>query len=236
MKRVIVGRFYFAHDLFAAIVAKKEQQKHECRTMKTILIAVMAFFLTVTGAVAQGVYQVRAGDTLTIEVLEDPSLNRNVLVTPDGTFSFPFAGNVRARGFTTSQIADRLASSIGANFATRPNVFVSVSGLREVRPSGPRAPAEAPTISVFFMGEVGEPGEREVAPGTTFLQALSQSGGLTNFANARRVQLRRTDPQTGAENVYTINYRALERGARMEQNIVLADGDVILVPQRGLFE
>lgn len=204
--------------------------------MKTILFAVMAFMLSVTGALAQGGYQIRGGDTLSIEVLEDPSMNRQVLVTPDGSFSFPFAGTVRARGFTTAQIADRLAASIAPNFATRPHVFVSVAGLREVRPAGPPIPVEEPTISVFFMGEVGEPGEREVAPGTTFLQGLSQSGGLTNFANARRIQLRRVDPLTGVESVQTINYRALERGARQQQNVVLIEGDVILVPQRGLFQ
>lgn len=207
--------------------------------MKHILIAVMAFILSIAGTVsdatAQG-YQIRSGDTLTIEVLEDPSLNRSVLVTPDGSFNFPFAGTVLARGFTPSQIADRLSGSIASNFATRPNVFVAVSGLREVRPAGPRTPVADPTISVFFMGEVGEPGERDVAPGTTFLQALSQSGGLTNFAAERRIQLRRTDPVTHSETVITINYRALQRGARMVQNVVLHDGDVILVPERGLFE
>lgn len=203
--------------------------------MKTILFAVLAFILGVTGAVAQDGYRVRAGDTLTVEVLEDPSLNRNVLVTPDGSVSFPFAGSFLVQGFTTGQIADRLAVAIAGNFATRPNVFVSVAGLREVRP-GPTTPAAEPTITVYFMGEVGDPGARDVVPGTTFLQALSQAGGLTNFAAERRIQVRRTDPHTLAETVVAINYRALERGARMQQNIVLIEGDVILVPQRGLFE
>lgn len=204
--------------------------------MKTILFAIAAFALSVTGALAQDGYRIRAGDTLSIEVLQDPSLDRQVLVTPDGRFSFPFAGEVIASNFTTSQIAARLSSSIASNFAAPPNVFVSVADLREVSPASGRAPAAEPTISVFFMGEVGEPGEREVAPGSTFLQALSQSGGLTNFAAERRIQLRRTDPRTQAETVVTINYRALQRGARMQHNVVLADGDVILVPERGLFE
>lgn len=200
--------------------------------MKSILFAMMALVLTATGALAQDGYRIRAGDTLTIEVLEDPSLNRNVLITPGGDFSFPFAGTLRAQGFTADQIADRLAGSIASNFAAPPNVFVSVAGLRDTSADL----IEGPTISVFFMGEVGEPGERLVAPGTTFLQGLSQSGGLTNFAAQRRIQLRRTDPQTLSETVTTIDYRALERGASMSQNVVLAEGDVILVPQRGLFE
>ena len=205
--------------------------------MKTLFFAIAAFILSVTGAVAQDGYRVRAGDTLTIEVLEDPSLNRNVLVTPDGSFSFPFAGSVVAANFTTNQISARLSGLIGDNFASPPTIFVSVAGLREVpRATGGGAPAAEPTISVFFLGEVGEPGEREVAPGTTFLQALSQSGGLTNFAAERRIQLRRTDPVTHAESVITVNYRAIQRGGQMNTNFTLIEGDVILVPQRGLFE
>lgn len=204
--------------------------------MKTIITAIMALILSMTMAVAQSGYQIRPGDTLTIEVLEDPSLNRNVLITPDGSFSFPFAGNVPARGLTAAQVAERVAGSIASNFAARPNVFVSVASLRPVVPAGPAVPEVEPTISVFFMGEVGEPGEREVAPGTTFLQALSRSGGLTNFAAERRIQLRRTDPVTQEETVTTIDYRALQRGGRLTQNVVLFEGDVILVPERGLFE
>ena len=72
--------------------------------------------------------------------------------------------------------------------------------------------------------------------GTTFLQALSAGGGLTPFAADRRVQLRRSDPRSGASSLTEINYRALQSGARLSRSIPLADGDVILVPERRLFE
>lgn len=206
---------------------------------RTLIMTVVAFVaitaMTAADAVAQDGYRIRPGDTLTIEVLQDPSLNRQVLVTPDGRFSFPFAGSLDAANFTTDQIAQRLSGAIASNFATAPNVFVSIASLREV-PRATGGPAAIPTITVYFMGEVGDPGERAVAPGTTFLQGLSQSGGLTTFAAERRIQLRRTDPTTLVETVVTINYRALQRGARLSQNVVLAEGDVILVPERGLFE
>lgn len=208
--------------------------------MKAFFLAVIAVIamaaITVTDALAQDRYNVRPGDTLSIEVLQDPSLNRQVLVTPDGSFSFPFAGSVTAANFTTDQIAQRLSGAIASNFASPPNVFVSVATLREVPPATAGGPVAPPTISVYFLGEVGDPGERAIAPGTTFLQGLSQSGGLTNFAAERRIQLRRTDPMTLVETVVTIDYRALQRGARLSQNVVLAEGDVILVPERGLFE
>lgn len=201
--------------------------------MKTVLFAIMAFLVSVTAAVAQETYRIRAGDSLSIEVLEDPSLNRQVLVTPAGSISFPFTGAITVQGSTTDQVAAQLAGAIASNFAAPPNVFVSVTGLREVVPStvtGPR------TITVYFMGEVAEPGAREVKRGTTFLQGLALAGGPTNFAADKRIQLRRTNSKTLQETVSTINYRAIQQGARLSQNFVLSEGDIILVPQRGLFE
>lgn len=200
--------------------------------MRSLVLAVLALFFAVS-AQAQGTYQVSAGDTLAIEVLEDPSLNRQVLVLPDGRINFPFAGSLRVAGRSVGQIQSTLAAAIADNFASPPNVFVRVAALD---PPVEAAPVEPATIEIFFLGEVNTPGSQSVAPGTTFLQALSLSGGLTSFAADKRVQLRRVNPKTGASQMVKINYRALSRGANLSRDIVLADGDVILVPSRGLFE
>jgi polysaccharide export outer membrane protein len=188
--------------------------------------------LAASVASAQTDYRIGAGDTVRIEVLEDPSLNRDVLVLPDGSLSFPLAGAVRAGGQTTTQLESALSSALAPNFAANPTVSVSVAGL------APRASvATARTIDVFIMGEVGNGGGLlQVEPGTTVLQALALSGGFSPFAATKRIQLRRTDPQTGQQSVYNINYRAIEQGASNIGNSVLADGDVILVPERRLFE
>lgn len=177
---------------------------------------------------AQAGYEIRPGDTVRVEVLEDPALNRDVVVLPDGNISFPFAGTLRAAGRTLPQLQDALTNSIASNFANRPNVFVSL-------PTAPVARGAA-TIEIYFLGEVSDPGLVKVAPGTTFLQALALSGGPTPFAATKRVQLRRTDPRTQTQKVYKIDYNALTRGAALRQDIRLQDGDVILVPERRLFE
>jgi polysaccharide export outer membrane protein len=55
-------------------------------------------------------------------------------------------------------------------------------------------------------------------------------GGFSPFAATKRVQLRR------AGEITTISYNAIENGASNAGAIVLQDGDVIMVPQRKLFE
>lgn len=199
----------------------------------TLSAALSCIFLLVTASAAQGTYRIANGDRLNIEVLEDTSLNRAVVVLPDGSFTFPFAGSVRARGRTPEQVQRAITSAIASNFAAAPNVFVSV----EPAPVVPRAPKPAPTIQVYFLGEVNEPGVREVKPGTTFLQAVALSGGLTNFAATKRIQVRRTSKgSTGRQSLFKFDYKALLDGAPQSSDFIIQDGDVIVVPERRLFE
>ena len=110
--------------------------------------------LTAASAWAQSGYTIQPGDQLSIEVLEDPSLNRQVLVLPDGSFSFPLVGRVSASGQSPQSIQNTLASGLAPNFATTPSVFVSVAGLSQnAFLSGPaqidvdvRGEANAPTL------------------------------------------------------------------------------------------
>ena len=195
-----------------------------------LLVALFALLSTLGVAQAQGNYLIRPGDTLAVEILEDTSLNRQVLVLPDGRVSFPIAGTIAAGGRTTEQVERTIASKIASNFSVAPSVYVSVVGV------GPAAVATSSSeIVIYLVGEVNSPGPKEVAPGTTILQALSESGGFTKFAATKRLQLRRTGPD-GRQRLYKINYRAISQGAAMTSDPSLRDGDVILVPERRLFE
>ncbi|AZQ66534.1 polysaccharide export protein [Silicimonas algicola] len=199
--------------------------------MKKFLVAIAAM-LFATVAAAQSGYQIKPGDTLQVEVLEDPSLNRSVLVLPDGTISFPFAGTVRASGRTASDLGSAITSGIASNFASQPNVFVTVQQLSEPTV----AATGVATIDVFMMGEIAVPGGKALPRGTTLIQALAETGGFTKFAATKRILLRRTDSRTGQQSVSRINYKAIADGAAVGRDIRLQDGDVIIVPERRLFE
>ena len=193
--------------------------------------------LTATEAQAQE-YRIRAGDTLRIEVIEDSSLNRNVLVSPDGRISVPLAGTLQASGRTVEEVQIILADQLASNFASAPNVFVAVERVAEVAPAAPRVagpPAPPPTNAIYLLGEVANPGKIEVEPGTTILQLFAQMGGFTRFAATQRIQLRRTDA-LGVETIYTLNYDAMLTGQSPNATALVTEGDVIVVPERGLFE
>lgn len=181
-----------------------------------------------TEAVAQEGYKIQPGDVLRVEVLEDPGLNRSALVSPDGRISFPLAGGVTAAGRTLEELQTDLATRIGSNFAVTPSVFISLEQVAPPRVSS--GGGAAATIEIFVMGESANSGKLDVERGTTLLQAFAQMGGFSPFAATKRVQLHRDG------KIYPISYDAIERGTSNAGATVLQDGDVIVVPQRKLFE
>lgn len=206
------------------------------RLFMAILAGLFASSLLVSApAQAQAGYKIRAGDVLRIEVLEDESLNRSVLVSPDGRIALPLAGAIPAAGRTIEAVQADIAAGLAANFATPPNVFVAIEQVADA-PVVAGVVAEEPTISIYVVGEVARPGKLAVAPGTTVLQLFAEMGGFSNFAATQRIQLRRTDKASGKETIYTLNYKAMEAGTSKNSGAVVAEGDVILVPQRRLFE
>src|SRR5690625_7381713 len=79
-----------------------------------------------TGESAAEVYAVQPGDIVEVTVIEDSSLNRRVLVGPDGRISVPLAGSIEAAGRTLPQIERALQSALGGKFVRPPTVSVAV--------------------------------------------------------------------------------------------------------------
>jgi polysaccharide export outer membrane protein len=81
---------------------------------------------------------------------------------------------------------------------------------------------------VFVIGQVSRPGEIIANPQIDIMQALSIAGGTTPFAEVSEIKvLRRTD-----QGLITIpfSYEDIEKGKKLEQNIMLKAGDVVVVP------
>ena len=54
------------------------------------------------------------------------------------------------------------------------------------------------------------------------------AGGVTPFASLKDIKILRREG--GRERAIPFNYKQVERGQRLEQNIVLKPGDTVLVP------
>jgi polysaccharide export outer membrane protein len=66
------------------------------------------------------------------------------------------------------------------------------------------------------------------------MQAISLAGGLSPFAARQRIQIHRK--VRGIDSIFVFDYNAFETGRIATDNINLQGGDIIIVPERGLFE
>jgi polysaccharide export outer membrane protein len=203
--------------------------------MQRLLIPLLALLALVTltpMVMAQAAYKISPGDTLQLEVLEDPGLNRSLLVLPDGTITVPSGGTIRAAGHTVPEVKAAVVQDLTPGFAKPPTVNLAVGQLAPKTTGG--GTGSRATVAVYAMGEVANPGRIDVEPGTTLLQLLAMSGGFTSFAASKRIQVRRVDA-SGHQQVYPFNYDAVLAG-QSSPVFYLQKGDVIIVPQRHLFE
>lgn len=198
------------------------------RLFAPLISLITALCVILPTTVAAQEYRLRSGDTIRFEVLEDPSLNRALLVAPDGRVNAPLAGTVQAAGRTVVAVQSDLAERLAPNFATTPNVYVALESQRVRQAPFPDQPA--PTMDVFVVGEANGAGLVEVREDATVLQLIAQMGGFTRFAATKRLQLRR-----GGETI-VMNYKSIEDGTSELGSLRLVEGDVLVVPQRRLFE
>ena len=88
--------------------------------------------------------------------------------------------------------------------------------------------------SVSVVGQVKAPGTFAYDTQLDVMQALSLAGGLTPFASKSKIKILRRD-QAGTQTAILFDYGDVEDGEQLEKNILLRGGDVVVVPQAGLF-
>jgi polysaccharide export outer membrane protein len=158
-------------------------------------------------------YKIGPQDVLRIDVWKEPDISRAVPVRPDGKISLPLLNDVQAAGLTAMQLAGVISDGL-KKFINNPQVTVSVSEINSRR--------------VYVTGEVTRPGSMPLLPNMTVMQALSTSGGFTQFAKIKNIYvLRVTD---GKQEKLPFNYKEVLNGQKPEQNQMLKPGDVIVVP------
>jgi polysaccharide export outer membrane protein len=181
------------------------------------LIAVSAFAAglapSVSTAAAEADYVLQAGDLVNVSVWREPDLDRTILIRPDGGISFPLAGDLMAAGKTVDQLTSDIVAKL-TQYIPSPVVTVSLQ--------------ENLGNRIYVAGRVARPGVYLVNQDVTVVQALAMAGGVTPFADLKDIKILRREG--GLERAIPFNYKQVERGQRLEQNIVLKPGDTVLVP------
>ena len=158
-------------------------------------------------------YVLQPGDVVNVSVWREPDLQKTVLVRPDGGISFPLAGDLTAAGQTIAQLSEAIAAKL-AQFIPSPVVTVTLQ--------------ENLGNRIYVTGRVVRPGFYLINQDVDVLQALAMAGGLTPFADRKDIKILRRE--NGVERAIPFNYKQVQRGERLQQNIILRPGDTVLVP------
>jgi polysaccharide export outer membrane protein len=158
-------------------------------------------------------YLVKPGDQLLISVWKEEDLQQEVLIRPDGGFSFPLAGDMDAAGKSVNMIAAEVSSKLERFI---PDLVVTV------------AVTDIGGNKIYVIGQVNNPGAFVMNPRVDVMQALSMAGGTTPFASLNDIKIlrRKGNSQTALE----FRYGDVERGRNLQQNVMLESGDVVVVP------
>jgi polysaccharide export outer membrane protein len=185
------------------------------------LLPLILFFVVLSSAAFaadEPPYTIAAGDVLQVTVWKEESLDREVVVLPDGAINFPLIGMVNAQDQTPEQVQQNIKEKLKRFI---PDASVSVVVKADL----------GHTVSV--IGQVTKPGEFVMGHHLTVMQALSQAGGLTPYAREGRIIiLRHVDDK---EISIPFPYSDVVEGDELDKDVYLKPGDVVVVPTAGLF-
>ena len=159
------------------------------------------------------IYRLRQGDTVLISVWREDTLQRQVVVLPDGSITFPLIGRVEVAGLSTPEIEQSITIKL-KKYIPEPIVTVVIVGIDGNR--------------VYVSGKVMHPGSIVLSGPTTVLQAISIVGGLDRFADENGIKVIRAKP--GGQEILPVDYRDIVSGRSVSTNILLKAGDTVVVP------
>jgi polysaccharide biosynthesis/export protein len=159
-------------------------------------------------------YVIGPEDVLAVVFWREKDLSVDAIaVRPDGRITVPLLNDIQAAGITPDQLREQIQAAAG-KFVTDPSVTVVVKAINSRK--------------VFITGMVSKPGQYPLAGPTSVMQLIAMAGGLNEFADSEKVLIMRTEG--GQQVAKRFNYKDVQNGKNLKQNIELLPGDTIVVP------
>jgi polysaccharide export outer membrane protein len=160
-------------------------------------------------------YRIGPGDMLQISVYKEPEASvPSAVVRADGKISLPLIKEVSIAGLTPVEAENALTTRF-SRFIESPDVTVIISHVRSQK--------------IYLVGGVRSVKPIELTGRMTVLQAITEAGGLTDYAKRKKIYILRND--NGKQVRLPFDYDAVIKGEKMDQNIMLLPDDTIVVPQ-----
>jgi polysaccharide export outer membrane protein len=162
-----------------------------------------------------GDYQIGAGDVVQISVWKEPEASvPQAVVRPDGRISLPLLKEIQVVGLTPVEV-EKIVTAQLSKFYNTPDVTVVVTGINSKK--------------IYVIGGVKREGPIPYTYRMSVMQAISEAGGLTDYAKRKRIYVLRS--QNGKDFRLPFDYDSVLKGQRMELNVAMLPGDTLVVPK-----
>ncbi len=183
------------------------------------------------------------GDKLYIRLEEDKDYGDLFTITPTGYIVLPLINEIYAVGWRPSALAQKIKVDLEKKFFRKATVSVFYHE-KKLLPDNETITsyinaidtetidAKTTTEKIYIVGEVSRPGAMNIPGDETFTvcKAIIIAGGFTQFAKQKKVKLARFDNK-GKRGITIINTDNIFKKGHLEKDIVLENGDWIIVPQ-----
>lgn len=158
-------------------------------------------------------YLLGPGDSLEILLYGKTNESFSIEINRNGVVDFPGLGPVGLAGLTFVEAKEMIRTRVGAQMIGV-QASISMGSLR--------------TMQIFVLGEAFRPGAYTVSSLATITNALVSSGGVTDIASLRNIQLKRAGKLVTTLDLYDLLMRGDTSG-----DIRLQASDVIYIPTVG---
>lgn len=165
-------------------------------------------------------YLLGSGDLLQVKVFEAEDLNTTVRVSSRGQVTLPLLGAVSVKNLSAREAEQMIENLYRARYIKDPHVSIFV----EEHFSG----------RVTLMGQFRNPGTYDYLSKQRLLDVMALGGGLGENAG-RVIQIRRYSGSPEGQSVFIVDLDQLIKAGRSELNIEINSGDVLFVPEAGVF-
>ncbi len=208
-----------------AVAQTPPASKTQSSANAAVTNALSATPASLSGYVADDKYKLRAGDKVSLQILEDRDLPKSLLVTDSGELDAPYLGRVAAADKTCKQLAAELKAQLEKEYYYRATVIIALDA------------ANKHLGRIYVWGQVRNQGPIDIAvnENLTAGRAILRAGGFGDFANKKKVKVVRgggAGTDAAGKQSFELNMVEILEEGKTDKDLLLQPDDFIIVPSR----
>jgi len=180
----------------------------------------------------ESAHRIAKGEKMAIQVLEQDDLNGAYSVASDGTIQIPLIPDrINAAGLTYDELAGKIKAELEKKLFYNATVIVSPYKGNEFSAKAGSVPEGG---IIYVYGAVRSAGAVIIPKDEvlTISKVLIRCGGFGDFSDKQHVKLIRKSSVTGQPETKIVNMVDVIEKGKLDQDVEVRDGDMIVVPEK----